>query len=191
MFKNDEIDTIHSLWMDTSQDPEFISQETGIELDKVLDILKFLSSKGKIKDFKIDESKILLYEELVDIDDYFALDLDKLSTKQDDTDYFFSDMDLNKNFMKGPFTVLVRSKHFQQDYVVLDLDVTYLDETYPLFMYYDREERVFFLTPGQPEVLDIFLEDLGDNVYKFYGFSDEILDKIIPFDFWETRAKFN
>jgi hypothetical protein len=177
--------------MDTSQDPEFISQETGIELDKVLDILKFLSSKGKIKDFKIDESKILLYEELVDIDDYFALDLDKLSTKQDDTDYFFSDMDLNKNFMKGPFTVLVRSKHFQQDYVVLDLDVTYLDETYPLFMYYDREERVFFLTPGQPEVLDIFLEDLGDNVYKFYGFSDEILDKIIPFDFWETRAKFN
>jgi hypothetical protein len=191
MFKNDEIDTIHSLWMDTSQDPEFISQETGIELDKVLDILKFLSSKGKIKNFKIDESKILLYEELVDIDDYFALDLDKLSTKQDDTDYFFSDMDLNKNFMKGPFTVLVRSKHFQQDYVVLDLDVTYLDETYPLFMYYDREERVFFLTPGQPEVLDIFLEDLGDNVYKFYEFSDEILDKIIPFDFWETRAKFN
>ena len=191
MFKNDEIDTIHSLWMDTSQDPEFISQETGIELDKVLDILKFLSSKGKIKNFKIDESKILLYEELVDIDDYFALDLDKLSTKQDDTDYFFSDMDLNKNFMKGPFTVLVRSKHFQQDYVVLDLDVTYLDETYPLFMYYDREERVFFLTPGQPEVLDIFLEDLGDNVYKFYEFSDEILDKIIPFDFWETRTKFN
>jgi hypothetical protein len=177
--------------MDTSQDPEFISQETGINLDKVLGILEFLTAKGKIKNFEIDESKILLYEELVDIDDYFALGLDKLSTDKDDTDYFFSDMDLNKTFVKGPFTVLVRSKHFQQDYVVLDLDVSYMDETYPIFLYYDREERVFFLTPGQPEVLDIFLEDLGDNLYNFYGFTDEILDKIIPYDFWETRAKFN
>lgn len=191
MFRNDEIDIIHSLWMDTSQDPEFISQETGINLDKVLGILEFLTAKGKIKNFEIDESKILLYEELVDIDDYFALGLDKLSTDKDDTDYFFSDMDLNKTFVKGPFTVLVRSKHFQQDYVVLDLDVSYMDETYPIFLYYDREERVFFLTPGQPEVLDIFLEDLGDNLYNFYGFTDEILDKIIPYDFWETRAKFN
>jgi len=191
MFERDEIDLVFSYWNDTSQDPEFISQDSGIELDKVVEILEMLSKQGKIKDFFLNENKIFLFEEIVDIDDYFALDLDKLSTKKDDKDYFFSDMDLNKSFTKGPFRINVRSKHFVQDYVILDLDVTYLDETYPIFLYYDRLERVYFLTPEQPEVVDIFIEDLGNNVQKFYDFSNEVLDKIIPYDFWETRAKFN
>jgi len=191
MIEKDEIDLIHAYWQDQSQDPEFISEDTGIDLDRVMEILQILSKEGKIKDFQIDESKILLYEELVDLDDYFALDLDKISTKGNDTDYFFSDMDLNKTFNKGPFTVLVRSKHFQQDYVILDMDVSYMDETYPIFMYYDRTERVFFLTPNDTEILEIFYDHLGENLKKFHLFCEEILDRLIPFDFWDTRAKFN
>jgi len=191
MFERDEIDLVFSYWKDISQDPEFISEDTGIELETVIGVLELLSKQGKIKDFHLNENKIFLFEELVDIDDYFALDLDKLSTGKDDTDYFFTDVDLKKSFTKGPFTIMVHSKHFEQDYIVLDLDVSYLDETYPIFLYYDRNERVFFMTPGQPEVLDIFLEELGENVQKFYEFSQEILDKIIPYDFWETKAKFN
>lgn len=191
MIQRDEIDLIHSYWKDQSQDPEFISQDTGIDLEKVMEILELLSNQGKIKDFHIDENKIFLYEELIDIDDYFGLELDKLSTKGDDTDYFFSDVELNKTFTKGPFTVLVRSKHFQQDYVILDMDVSYLDETYPISLYYDRLERVFFFTPGMPEILDFFYEEIGSNKQKFHKFSEEILDKVIPLDFWETRSKFN
>lgn len=191
MINSEEIDLIHSYWQDQSQDPDFISQDTGIEIERVLEILELLSNQGKIKDFHLNENQILMFEELIDLDDYFELELDKLSTKGDDTDYFFDDMDLNLTFKKGPFTILVLSKHFFQDYVILDMDVSYLDETYPISLYYDRTERVFFFTPETPEVLDFFYEELGPNKQKFYDFTQEILDKIIPLDFWETKSKFN
>lgn len=191
MFENDEIELIHSLWVDTSQDPEYISEETGIDIKKVMEILELLSKQGKIKNFKMDESKILLYEELLDLDDYFELGLDKISTSMEDTDYFFSDIDLNKRFSKPPFTIFVKSKHLRQDFIVMDSVVTYLDRRYPMLIYVDRLDRVYFQTPSQPKKIDEFMESLSSDKSKFYGFCDEILDEIIPFDFWETRDKFN
>lgn len=190
-FKNDEVELVYSYWNDYSQDVDFISFETGIEKEKVKAILDRLKKTGKIKDIIFNESKVISFDEMLDIDDYFGLGLDKISTDENDKEYFFQDENVNKNFQKGPIGILVRSKHFMHDSVVLDLDVSYMDETYPIFMYYDRNEQVHFSTPIQPEVLDIFFEDLGENLNKFFEFSQEVLDKIIPFDFWETRAKFN
>jgi biopolymer transport protein ExbD len=46
MIQRDEIDLIHSYWKDQSQDPEFISQDTGIDLEKVMEILELLSNQG-------------------------------------------------------------------------------------------------------------------------------------------------
>lgn len=190
-FKKDEFDLVHSMWNDESQDIDYISLETGISRDTVLEILQSLSDQKKIKGFKMNENQIILFEDMMDIDDYFTLGLDKLSTPDTDKDYFFEDEKIDKSFQKGPFTILVRTKHFFNDHVILDLDVSYLDETYPLHLMYDNAENVYLLTPGQPEIIDIFYEDLGDNKQRFLSFVNEILDKIIPMDFWETKAKFN
>lgn len=191
MYESDKVNLVHSFWNDTSQDPDFISQQTGIDLSIVLEILEHLEKKGKIKNFKLDETKIILFNEMINVEDYFNLNLDKISTKKDDENYFFYDTKVDKTFTKGPFTINVRWKHFIQDHIILDLDVSYLDETYPILLYYDIDDNVFFLSPGDPQILDIFIEELGHNLDKFYKFSEEVLNKIIPHDFWETRSKFN
>ena len=190
-FKRDEINTVEDYWKNTSQDLDFIALETEIPRDTVIGILNLLSDQGKIKDFQINENKVLLFEELIDIDDYFELDLDKISTKFTDKDYFFDNEEINKEFNKGSLTINVKSKHFHHDYIILKLEVTYLDETYPISLLYDRTDSVYLMSTEQSDLLDKLYEELGHNLAYFLNFSQEILDKIIPLDFWETKAKFN
>ena len=64
--KNDERDLIQNYWTDISQDPEWISKDTGLDYGKVMEILRLLQKNGDIKDF--DESefrKILKFNEVV------------------------------------------------------------------------------------------------------------------------------
>lgn len=190
-FKKDEIDLVFSYWMDVSQDPDFISTDTDISIDKVHDILNLLSEQGKIDDYSINENRIFLFEELLDIDDYFALDLDKFSTSGDDLEYFFDFVEINKRFNKDPFTILVKSKSFHQDYIILSMDVIYLDKTYSISLLLDRTDSVYFISEDRSSSLEDFFDVLGDDKQRFFKFSEEVLDRLVPYDFWETKSKFN
>jgi hypothetical protein len=54
-FNSSEKDLIQNYWIDISQDPDFISQDTGIDKTTVLDILQNLKQEGKIQNFNYDE----------------------------------------------------------------------------------------------------------------------------------------
>ena len=51
-----EKDQIQSYWVDVTQDPDFISQDLGIDKDRIIMILSVLSDEGKIDGFKSNES---------------------------------------------------------------------------------------------------------------------------------------
>ena len=55
-FTSIEKDLVQSNWIDVSQDPDFISQETGIDKDIVISILQKLSDEGRIEGFDLNES---------------------------------------------------------------------------------------------------------------------------------------
>lgn len=67
-FGKDELDLVHSLWSDETQDEDVISSETGMPKDRVLKILQILSDQGKIKDF-ITEKEIISFNEMLSIED--------------------------------------------------------------------------------------------------------------------------
>jgi hypothetical protein len=62
-FKKDEIDRIHTIWIDESQDIDYISDVCEIEREKVMSILNYLQKEGKIKGFNLNESQILTFKD--------------------------------------------------------------------------------------------------------------------------------
>lgn len=64
-FTPSEKDIVQNHWIDISQDPDFISQDLGMDKSKVLDILKVLSDEGRIDDFDFDEeTKVKKFNEM-------------------------------------------------------------------------------------------------------------------------------
>jgi hypothetical protein len=58
-FNQAEKDIVQNHWIDISQDPDFISQETGLDKNQVLGILKLLSKEGRIEGFDLNESLVI------------------------------------------------------------------------------------------------------------------------------------
>jgi hypothetical protein len=68
-FKQDEIDLVHTMWTNETQDEDVISSESGIKLDRVIGILNLLSEQGKIKDFLPEEKEVISFKEMLDLDE--------------------------------------------------------------------------------------------------------------------------
>lgn len=170
-FNESEKDIVYSYWIDISQDPEWISQDTGIDSSKVIDILKSLSDEGKIKNFDESQiSKIKKFNEMIGpsdlksfdpksaprnkigLDDYFTLELDKLN--KSDTDYFFDDEIINRSWVDFPLNIKVVRKRLgirdmNEKIIGFQLDVTFTNrigksEEFTLAMFYQRDTTVWF-----------------------------------------------
>jgi len=64
-FTPTEKDNVQTYWIDISQDPDFISQDSGMDKSKVLNILKVLSDEGSIRDFEFEsDSKVKSFTEM-------------------------------------------------------------------------------------------------------------------------------
>lgn len=68
-FKQDEIDLVHTMWANETQDEDVISSESGIKLDRVIGILNLLSEQGKIKDFLPEEKEVISFKEMLYLDE--------------------------------------------------------------------------------------------------------------------------
>ena len=66
-FNQDEIDLVHTMWANETQDEDVIASESGIKVDRVIGILELLSKQGKIKDFSL-EDEIITYKEMLNIE---------------------------------------------------------------------------------------------------------------------------
>jgi hypothetical protein len=66
-FNQDEIDLVHTMWANETQDEDVIASESGIKVDRVIGILELLSKQGKIKDFSL-EDEIITFKEMLNIE---------------------------------------------------------------------------------------------------------------------------
>ncbi len=66
-FNQDEIDLVHTMWANETQDEDVIASESGIKVNRVIGILELLSKQGKIKDFSL-EDEIITFKEMLNIE---------------------------------------------------------------------------------------------------------------------------
>jgi hypothetical protein len=190
--KRDEIDLIFGYWKDISQDPEFISQDTEIDLDRVNKILQLLSDQRKIKDFIYNESKVLSFNELMDPELSIELGLPSFQKDIDDKDYFFDKKEVNKTWDKGVIKIYVYNVSFDGETLMFKTKITIYEDEFDIYIFFDDDENVEF---GSEK--DVDLDDFDLKIERFLKeeyFQDmffDIYDEIIPDDFWETRSKIN
>jgi len=189
--KRDEIDLIFGYWKDISQDPEFISQDTGIELDRVNKILQLLSDQRKIKDFISEEYKVLSFNELMSPELSIQLGLPSFQKDIDDKDYFFDNKEVNKTWDEDVIKIHVSSVKFDGDSLVFDTIVTISGKDFPIYILVDFESNVEFGSPNGMKYVDDFIDSLGDELEYFQDMFEDVYGELIPNDFWETRSKIN
>jgi hypothetical protein len=136
-------------WQDISQDLDFISKETGFELIKVLNILEELQNNNEISGFKkierkVDESRILLFEELVSPEAIKQLGLDKFTKTTSDKDYFFDKKEINDIYDGHVFTVTVKSINSTSDFIFLPLEVDFKNRTYKIIVFYYSSGELYY-----------------------------------------------
>lgn len=194
-FSSIDIENVLSYWVDVSQDPVFISQETGISLETVLLILEHLQSSGNINNFSkiekrkaINEDRILLFEELVDQITSDRLKLNQLTQGFDNKQYFFGHKDINEIYDAYKLEVLVKSVDLISLGVQFHIIVTHNDTKYDMYVYYDSNEEVWYGSQkGEGEVKK--LQDvLGNDMETLNDVTRKIITDIIPDDFWEVRS---
>ena len=67
-FTSTEKDLVQNYWIDISQDPDFISQDTGIDKNIVLNILEILNRENKIQGFNREETtKVKSFKEMFNL----------------------------------------------------------------------------------------------------------------------------
>ena len=187
-FRPIELESVLEIWQDISQDPKIISDETGIEVDRVKDILSSLQSDGQIEDY-VSEG-ILLFEEF-EIDDETSSKL-KLSqfTKGGDKNYFFKKIEGGDIFDDHIFQVVVKSVDSYPDSIYFDLIVKYKFVEYPIMMTYQSSEDVFYSIPEDRELFLKFKEIVGQsNMGVLNDMTDQILSYYLPIDIWEVRSR--
>jgi hypothetical protein len=196
-FTSNEMEQVLEYWQDISQDIDYISKESGLDIKKVVDILEELQKKGDISGFskierrKIDESQILLFEELVDSDVIKSLKLDQFN-KSKDKDYLFDKKEINEIYDAHIFTVTLKEIHYQQSVLIFPLIIDFKSKEYDMFMVYTPNDEVFYGSKDGESGVRKIKDALGkDNMEMLDEVTVKMLDDHIPEDFWEVRNKQN
>lgn len=136
--------------------------------------------------------KIKLFREMIDPELSKDLELDKLSKDMSNKDYFFSEKEINKQYEFGPFDIFVEKVFFQQGYVIMPIEVTCDGFLHRMFLAYDCDENINYGSQmGQEGIIKIE-QMLGQKRFKMLDeATSEIVDDLIPEDFWEVRGYSN
>ena len=131
--------------------------------------------------------KVLLFKEMLDPKISKQLDLDKLSKGIDNQNYFFTEKYLNKNYEFGPFEIFVERAVYQQSYIILPIQIKCDGLTHKMFLAYDNNENIHYGSEmGQEGIIKI-QQLLGHRRFQMLDeATSEIIDDIIPEDFWEV-----
>jgi hypothetical protein len=194
-FTLSDMEDVLEYWQDVSQDPEFISKETDLDLNTVIQILHTLQKRGDISGFSrisrrkpnVNEDRVLLFEELVDPELAKALKLDQLTKTHDDKDYFFDEKEINEVYDAHIFEVKVLKAVLQQSVLIITLEVTTKGKDYDMFMVYAADENVYYGSKEGEKTVEALRQALGANWDLFDEVTERILNDHIPQDFWEVK----
>ncbi|NBO22312.1 hypothetical protein EBU94_03075 [bacterium] len=179
---NIEMEEVLDLWQNVSKDPEYISKDMGITLEKVHVILNELSNRGDIKDY---EEKIVRFDEMyLDDETRKKLDLERLQGFKHLYDVYFGD----------GFEIHLISMVKSKDMVSIFFSIS-TDYVLPVVirMVYTPDDNVWFIGPGLEDgdheeckrMLD-HIKNLGKEK-KFHILTNKILSDLLPSDYWSLK----
>jgi hypothetical protein len=113
--------------------------------------------------------------------------------KIDRSKYFFSHKEINQLYDAHIFEILVKDMNLDTGgkAVLINLLVTYKFKDYGVGILYMDDENVFYgdLTDEELGVSDL-RQDMGEsNMEIFNDVTEQIIDELIPIDFWEIRLR--
>ena len=193
-FTMSDMEDVLEYWQDVSQDPKFISNETGMELDKVIQILDTLQRRGDISGFKkIEkkmEGKILLFEDL-NPEIAKSLKLSTLTKGTGNKDYFFEEKDIDEVYDAHVFEIRTKKVYVSGDIIVFPITLTHKGQDYEMFLLYTSDDDVLYGSKDKDGVLEV-RKALGDqNIEILNDTTLQIVNDHIPQDFWEVRNRQN
>ena len=120
------------------------------------------------------------------------LELDKISKDSSDKEYFFSEKKLNKDYEFGPFNIHVEKVFFQQGFVIMPIEISCDGFLHRMFLAYDSDENIHYGSQmGQEGIIKIE-QMLGPKRFQMLDeATEEIINDIIPEDFWDVRGYSN
>jgi DNA-binding Lrp family transcriptional regulator len=188
-FTTGELETVLGYWKDVSQDTEYISQETGLELEKIYSILDTLQEEGKIKNYEpVMNERIRRFFEMVDPETYQSLKLGQFTSHNK---YFFNKKKIDRIYDAMIFDIVVKTMEMDNNCVIFDCVVDHKSKEYPFLMVYDADEQVYYGSRDGKQVVQELREALGDNMERFDQTTMKILHENLPEDFWEVVSKHN
>lgn len=136
--------------------------------------------------------KIKLFREMIDPELSKDLELDKLSRETSDKNYFFSEKEVDKTYQFGPFEIYVEKVFFQQSFVIIPIEITCDGFLHRMFLAYDSDENIHYGSQlGQEGIIKIE-QMLGPKRYEMLDdATEQVVDDLIPQDFWEVRGYSN
>jgi hypothetical protein len=140
----------------------------------------------------MNRRKIKLFREMIDPELIKDLELDKISKDSSDKEYFFSEKKLNKDYEFGPFNIHVEKVFFQQGFVIMPIEISCDGFLHRMFLAYDSDENIHYGSQmGQEGIIKIE-QMLGPKRFQMLDeATEEIINDIIPEDFWDVRGYSN
>ena len=187
-FTAGELENVLEYWKDISQDPEYISKETGLEINKILSILDILKKEGKIENYEPVIEKILLFREMIEPSIFNKLNLRQFN---DTSKYLFNKKKINKVYDAKIFDIVVKSMEMNNNYVEFDCVIDYKGIDYPFLLDYDSEDQVYYGSREGKKIITELRNKLGDNIEILHQTTLKIIEENLPKDFWEVISKHN
>lgn len=113
--------------------------------------------------------------------------------KIDRSKYFFSHKEINQLYDAHIFEILVKDMNLDTGgkAVLINLLVTYKFKDYGVGILYMDDENVFYgdLTDEEFGITEL-RQDMGEsNMEIFNDVTEQIIDELIPIDFWQIRLR--
>jgi len=180
---NTEMEEVLELWQNVSKDPNYISKDMEISIERVHEILEELSSRGDILDYEV---KILKLDEMY-LDDKTRREVGIINIE--------SYKSLDDVYYCDGFTIFMVAMNIYKDVVLIFMLVsTKLNKNLlGMRMAYRNNDIVYFqpFLEGEEEdfkLLERNLKTLG-KYNEFKEKTEEIVNDLLPIDFWKIKQK--
>lgn len=180
---NTEMEEVLELWQNVSKDPEYISKDMEISVERVHEILEELSSRGDILDYEV---KILKLDEMF-LDDKTRREVGIVNIE--------SSKNLDDIYYCKEFTIYMVGINIYKDVVLIFMLVATKLNDIPLGMRmaYTRDELVYFqpFLDGEEENFELLKRNLNilGKYDEFENKTKQIVEDLLPNDFWKIKQK--
>lgn len=134
---------------------------------------------------------IKLFEELLDPELLSRLDIKNI----DNSLYFYENKEINKThynelFESNVFDIVVSGDN---SFLLINMNIKWKSTYYEVPLYYDTNDQIFYIISKNHNNIKKLKLEIGnvEMFNKLNEFTEDILNKYIPLDFWKVRSKSN